>query len=105
MEKKLYAILALLIVGGIGLYLFFPRCQQPDEMMVAQTQLKCALLIDVPALRAEVCQQLHGTPECQLAGQEDFDAALKLVNKKIDDCAKAALQAENKCIDKYEELQ
>ena len=102
MNKKLYTLLALLLVGGLGYYLLAPRCKQPDEMSVLMLQLQCAQSLDIPSLRAELCQQQYGNPVCELQ-ETDRDAGSKLFLGKVNACAKAELKRTNMCTDKYED--
>jgi hypothetical protein len=102
MDKRLYAIASILLIAAIGYY-FIPRCEQPDDMTVAMTQLRCAQGMDVPALRAELCKQQHGVEDCQLE-ESDREAGGKLFLGRVNECAKAELKSNNKCTDKYEDL-
>ena len=104
MNKKLYALLALLLVGGLGYYLLAPRCKQPDEMSVTLAQYQCIMNINVATLRARACQKLYDTPECEFK-QTDLPAVQEILNDVVRDCAKATLKAQNYCTDKYKDIE
>jgi hypothetical protein len=104
MNKILYILLALLLVGGLGYYFLVSRCEQPDELSVVALQLKCAQNIYIPAFRVELCQQQHGSSICDL-DETDREAGFQLFFSKVNSCAKAELKRTNKCIDKYKDVQ
>lgn len=101
MNKLLLVALAVLLVLGAGLYMFMPRCEEPQPLEVALTQLRCAQAIDIAQFRADACEKLHGVSDCQFE-ETDKEAVYAMFGKIVDECAVAALKADNKCVDKYE---
>lgn len=106
MNRNKYGILALVIIAAAAIHYFFfyEKCQQPEPVDIAVAQLLCAQNIDLASLKVEVCQAIYSKPECELQ-EIDRDTVIGIFMKKINDCAKSSLKEENKCIDKYEDLQ
>jgi hypothetical protein len=105
LAKNKYGIAFLLIVAvaAIHYFFFYEKCKQPDEMSVLMLQLQCAQSLDIPSLRAELCQQQYGNPVCELQ-ETDRDAGSKLFLGKVNACARAELKRTNMCTDKYEDI-
>lgn len=103
--KNKYGIAFLLIVAiaAIHYFFFYERCEQPDEMVVALTQLQCVNAIDPAALRENACLTLKGTQECVFE-ESDRPDLQKFLNKVVNDCTDSILKTQGMCIDKYEKL-
>ena len=102
-SKKLIYSLIVAVACVLLYYEFNPRCQEPDKITVAMAQLKCAQALDLNALTAEACKAIYNTNECKFV-DADLPVVERIVAQHVNDCAKEALQKDNKCIDKYEGL-
>lgn len=105
-KKLLYVLLTLVAVGSIGGYLYLNRCDEPDRKVTFIHQLRCAQAIaqDQASFKEELCQQQHGASDCELSN-EDREIGYKLFVNKINTCAKASLEKDNLCTDKYVDVE
>ena len=96
----IFAVLALLV---LGLFLFTNPCKEPTDMQVLMTQLGCAQEIITPALRVEACREFGREDECEFT-EDDREAIMDLVNRKVNKCAADRLKEQNLCTDKLKDL-
>ncbi len=103
--NKLLLLLAGLAVGvGVYFAFFYEPCKEPSELMIQMTQLGCAMNLITEDLRVEVCKSLGREENCEFA-EEDRGAISKIINDKINKCAKEQLEEKNYCTDNIKDLQ
>lgn len=103
MDKRLYAIIALTLVGVLGYFFLIPKCEQPDRFTVIQAQIACLKDFNADSFRKEVCKIQYETEDCLLLEIDD-KVIENIFFKKINTCAKAALVSANLCTDKYQDM-
>lgn len=102
-NKKLLAVFGVLLVTVAASVYFFPKCEQPTEMKVVLTQLQCAREIITPELADEACHLLGRESECEFV-EEDRQVIIDLIGKRVNDCTKKSLEADNYCTDQVKDL-
>lgn len=104
MNRALYSILSLALVGGLGYYFLMPKCEQPDKITVQILQIQCANSIDLISLRETACLKIYQQKNCSLDRERDGNAVRSLFIKVVNECTDRLLADQNLCSDNIERL-
>ena len=92
-------LLIMLIMGNI-IYSLSPECEQPDELVVAFTQLECAKNLNIDVLKEKACKAIYNSAICEFQN-DDLPVIKSIAEGMINKCAKTKLVDQNLCVDKY----
>jgi hypothetical protein len=105
--KKVYAVVAVLLLVVLGYFAFFHKtCEEPEEIVVALTGLQCAQQVlnkEPQELRAQFCEYLQRGSECELQ-EEDRPKLIEMIDGLVVNCIKAEFAKQNLCTDKIDNL-
>lgn len=97
-------VFVALVIGAFAL--FYHPCEEPMEVTVAVTGLRCTLGYlsqGEEILRRDLCDYLKRGENCELT-IEDQPKAVEMIDTKIITCVKENLQKENYCTDGVEKI-
>lgn len=99
MDKRVYILVGLLALGGLGYYLSQPKCQKADDVQLRVAQMACAQALDTTLLKKKACLKLKGVEDCQLYREEDGEAVEAFVIQEIQPCVDKEFKAQNLCVE------
>lgn len=100
-------LITLGVLGAAALvYTFFiyEPCKEPSELMVAMTQLNCAVQLMSEDIAGEICKEKGQEPDCVLTQEQDGELAEFVINRKVNKCVKKELEKQNFCTDGVKKL-
>jgi hypothetical protein len=97
MDKRVYVLASLLVLGGLGYYMSQPKCKESTERELLMAQMICYENLDKVQTKKELCQALRQTDECELYADQDGAAVEAFITKKIQPCANDLLATQGFC--------